>query len=363
MQAEYQARLQLTTGIYSCAPALNGRTIQKQQKELPMRPIKKILVAVKQPAGRRSPAVDKAAQLALAFGAELELFHALTTPIYLGYTAEDDRNWRRVQREDKRNAQASLDQQAADLQSRGVKASVAVAWDYPVYEAVVRRALHTGADLVVAERHGGKHTASWLLRYSDWELLRLCPVPFLLVKKPKPYARPVVLAALDPLHSFAKPARLDAEILQLAGSVAGALRGSVHAAHAYLALPVYPGADALPARTVAKQNEARARQQATGAFEAELQGSDIAKSNRHVVHGHPVDVLPRLARTTGSAIAVLGAISRSGLKKLLIGNTAEAIIDSLPCDILVVKPAQFKTRVGRRARGPSYVIPPEVQWI
>ena len=58
-----------------------------------------------------------------------------------------------------------------------------------------------------------KHVLPWLLRFNDWELLRRSPVPVLLVKRAQPWRKPGVLAAIDPLHSFAKPARLDGEIM------------------------------------------------------------------------------------------------------------------------------------------------------
>jgi universal stress protein E len=51
----------------------------------------------------------------------------------------------------------------------------------------------------------------------------------------------------------------------------------------------------------------------------------------------------------------MGAVSRSGLKRLFIGNTAEQILDALECDVLVVKPATFTTSVRRAGRGVRYV--------
>ena len=39
---------------------------------------------------------------------------------------------------------------------------------------------------------------------------------------------------------------------------------------------------------------------------------------------------------------VMGAISRSGLKGLFLGNTAEDVLDRLHCDLVIVKPAGFK---------------------
>ncbi len=65
-----------------------------------------------------------------------------------------------------------LEALAAPLRATGLKVSVAAEWDFPVHEAVVRRARQSGADLIVAERHESRHVAPWMLRYADWELLR-----------------------------------------------------------------------------------------------------------------------------------------------------------------------------------------------
>jgi universal stress protein E len=52
---------------------------------------------------------------------------------------------------------------------------------------------------------------------------------------------------------------------------------------------------------------------------------------------------------------VMGAISRSGLKRVFIGNTAEQLLDRLPCDLLIVKPAEFVSRVPITRRGARVV--------
>jgi universal stress protein E len=46
----------------------------------------------------------------------------------------------------------------------------------------------------------------------------------------------------------------------------------------------------------------------------------------------------------------MGAVSRSGLKRLLNGSTAERVIDEVSCDVLIVKPDSFRATVPRRAR-------------
>ncbi len=40
-------------------------------------------------------------------------------------------------------------------------------------------------------------------------------------------------------------------------------------------------------------------------------------------------------------IVVMGAIARSALKRVFIGSTAERVLETLPCDVLVVKPPDF----------------------
>jgi universal stress protein E len=77
----------------------------------------------------------------------------------------------------------------------------------------------------------------------------------------------------------------------------------------------------------------------------------VPARRRHLEEGHPALVLPALARRLHADMVVMGAVSRSGWQRLLIGNTAEQIIDDLKCDLLIVKPAHFGSKIQRRRRG------------
>ena len=48
---------------------------------------------------------------------------------------------------------------------------------------------------------------------------------------------------------------------------------------------------------------------------------------------------------TRSTVVVMGALARSGLKRLLIGNTAERVLDRPPSDLLVIQ-AEGVSRQG-----------------
>jgi len=216
----------------------------------------------------------------------------------------------------------------------------------------VRRASRFKADLIVAERHVGRHFLPSLLRLTDWELLRLSPIPVLLVKRSEPYHRPTVLAAVDPTHAFAKPARLDEEILGMSGLVTDALRGSLHAVHAYT--PIVPGMAPATA-SAAKRIQRATAKRAKVAFDRVLQSATIPPARRHLIARHPIDAVQDAARESHSNIVVMGAISRSGLKRVFIGNTAEQLLDQLPCDLLIVKPAEFTSRVPSARLGARVV--------
>jgi universal stress protein E len=322
-----------------------------------MRPIRRILVAVKSPALRMPPAVAKAAQLSRALGAELVLFHAISAPLCLeGDVSLLNDGLAAAERSVRTTCRDSLERIARRLRLGRIEVVSSVQWDHPVYEAIIREAVRLGADLIVAERHAGRHTVAGLLQLTDWELLRLSPVPVLLVKRAGTYRRPLVLAAVDPDHSYSKPARLDREILRAGSVVARALGGKLHAVHAYMPIPLAVVADG----ALTDEEVARAQAQSTRIAGEKLEGLvrefGIPASRRHLIARHPTDAIEQVAAETRSPLVVMGAIARSGLKRLLIGNTAEKVLDHLTSDLLVIKPAGLIKRAPRMRRPVRYAV-------
>ena len=77
----------------------------------------------------------------------------------------------------------------------------------------------------------------------------------------------------------------------------------------------------------------------------------MKRSHCHLVQGRPNEVIPGTAKRERSAIVAMGVVSRSGLKRFFIGNTAEFVMDAVSADILVVKPPDFESRIPRSGRG------------
>lgn len=326
-----------------------------------MSAIRRILVAVKDPWARSSPAVRKASQLARALGARVQLFHALSNPLYIDVAAVEGVTLSELEETARARATRRVETLARRLEKAGVRVESSVQWDFPPHEAVIRAARSFGADLIIAERHATAHHFPWLLRFTDFELLRLAPVPVLLVKTRRAYEHPAILAAVDPSHSYAKPLKLDREILRSAALLSHALRGSLHAVFAYDPLPVAGLDPGLALTGVTDVIVAETRERANKALARTLNGASIPPSRRHVVPQHPINGIQGAAAELRCSIVVMGAISRSGFKRLVLGNTAERVLDELPCDVLIVKPKRFTSHVPRTRRGPQLMTLPVIQ--
>ena len=322
-----------------------------------MQPIRKILVAVKNPDGRRQAGVDKAIGIAKSLGASIEFFHAIAEPVFLEVQPLTGNSLAEIKREALHLRQKRMDKLAERARKRGVEARGTVEWDFPPHEAIVRRSVRCRVDLIIAECHEGRRN-KWLMRITDWELLRASPVPVLLLKTSRPWRRHTVLAAVDPSHAHAKPSRLDSLIVEKGAQLAKALDGSLHLMHAAspsaigltLADPVIDG---VTLAELYEQQKALARAE----FVKFADSVKVPRTRRHVIDGDPTRGISAVARAVAADVVVMGAVSRSGIKRMLIGNTAEKVLATIPSDVLVVKPAHFEKRVAATTRGMRVVAP------
>ena len=315
----------------------------------------RILFAIRNPTATQQPGLAKAIQVARASGAKLDLFHALNDPLFIELTQFGDSSVDRLRERVEEEVRIPLARLCKVAHKHGVEAQSSVEWDYPPHEAIVRRALKIGADLIIAECHKGGRTRPWLIHLTDWELLRLSPVPVLLLKNAKAYRRPLTLAAVDPAHAHAKPSKLDARILAAAAQLSKGLRGTLHIVHAN-----YPSIVGLKPRTDrawSTLSYEELQKQESESFEMFRANAAIPRTRAHLVEGNPSREIPRVADKLGAAIVVMGALSRSGLERLFIGNTAERVLGALNCDVLVVKPEGVSPHLALEERGMRVMAP------
>jgi universal stress protein E len=296
----------------------------------------KILVAVADPLAGISKAVRRASALAHKTGASLELLHAIPSVVSSGMAHAQAEHFTRTIEDDSRRR---LERTANRLRREELIVNVTVQTGLPVHQAILRHVRLTSADLLIIEARKHNIFARLLLTQTDFELIRGCPAPLLIVKGRAAWRSPRILAALDPFHSNDKSSALDGDIVDAASAVAEAVRGSVHAGHIYRPLaPALMGApigavviNPIPAQEKAYEANVRRR------FAEATNEYGIPRNKAHLVCGDPATEIPVLARSIRAGLVVMGATSRSRLKRIFIGNTAEHVLDSLQCDVLVVK--------------------------
>jgi universal stress protein E len=93
--------------------------------------------------------------------------------------------------------------------------------------------------------------------------------------------------------------------------------------------------------TVSAEDLAREAQQKRSQLQGLVAEYRVSPANVHLEVGGAAAVLPRAAGDIRADIVAMGAISRSGLKRIFIGSTAEDVLERLPCDALIVKPPDF----------------------
>jgi universal stress protein E len=303
---------------------------------------KTILAAVAEPEARSQPVIERAAQIAALFDAELLLFHSAFDsalsggPFFDSARLARSRGWRLDE------AGRALERHVRRLQSQGTPTQTLSVWEEPAPHSIMRAAVRTGADLIVAGPHErSRRGGPFPLRQTDWQLLSLCAQPLLLVRAGAPRRGPV-LAALDPFHANDKPAALDRRLASWAATLSGALHEPLYAAHTIS-----------PARYAPDESDAsrsRRRERAERALKRLLDEEDAPYTRTYVIEGPPERTLPQLAQRLAAQVLVMGAVSRRGLQRFAVGNTAERLIHSSPCDLLVVKPEGFRSRLGRVTR-------------
>lgn len=224
---------------------------------------------------------------------------------------------------------------------------------------VIRTVQSGGHDLVVKAAMEPGSGRRYLFSSFDMHLLRKCPVPVWLVKPGgggERYRRVLAPVDVDPDGAARTDPSLNRRILETAAAQALADGAELHVAHAWQ--PAYEGV--LRSRGVFSE-EAEVQRYIESERQAHRSAFDrLAEDMRSWIGGescdwlHPVfhlrqgeaaTVIPELADELDTDLVVMGTVGRTGIAGLLIGNTAETIIEGIACSVLAVKPPGFRSPI------------------
>ena len=312
-----------------------------------MEKISKVLSVI-DPTVEDQPGMRRAAWLAKHCGAELELLVCYYNEYLSGDRLFDSPSLEKARSEVIANQEKHLEELAEPLRKDGVIVTTTATWDHPLYEGIVRRAVASGADIVVKDTHHHSAVTRALLTNTDWNLIRTCPIPLWLVKAHDLADPPIIVAAIDPMHQHDKPAALDDEILQLSMLIGDNVSGDVHAFHSYdprIAVATATANAYIPVSLPFDEIEQQMHEDHEKRFNEITTFHGLDDDHSHLVAGLTHEELPAIAENLKADVVVMGAVARNRWKRLFIGATAERTLEHLPCDLLIIKPDWFQTPV------------------
>ncbi|MBU2863560.1 universal stress protein [Reinekea forsetii] len=276
-------------------------------------------------------AVDKAASLARLSGSSLTLFAcdysgSLTTSHPHAENARDAFLTR---------LKDSLDPLRDIARKYDINVTTEAVWDKHSGEALMTYLEGNPADLVVKATHHQNVIQRTFFSQTDWELIRNCPVPLLLTKGTKWQTPMNITAAVDPVRTNDKPDFLDDHIIQCGMALRDLTNANLHLLHVYDPTPlmIYLDQPAINSTEVGEE----IRIQHAKALEDLADDKNIDKAFAHLQMGSPVQVIPDFLYENNTDMVIMGAASRSGIERWLLGHTAEKVLDRITVDILIAK--------------------------
>jgi universal stress protein E len=291
------------------------------------------------------PALQRSAWLAKKLGAELELLICYYNEYLSDGRLGNYPSLENAHEDILDGLKRRLEVMAEPLRESGLVVNTTSTWDHPLYEGIVRHAIACDADIVFKDTHHHSVVSRALLTNTDWNLIRICPVPLWLVKPQDIPDKPIFIAAIDPLHEHDKPAALDDEILIISKMLAKATNAEVHAFHSYdprIAVATATANAYIPVSLPFDEIEKQMHEQHEKRFNEVVTFHGIDADKSHLVSGVTHEELPEFSNSVAADVVIMGAVSRNRWKRLFVGATAERTLEHLPCDLLIVKPDWFE---------------------
>jgi nucleotide-binding universal stress UspA family protein len=180
----------------------------------------------------------------------------------------------------------------------------------------------------------------------DMKLLRKCPCPVWISRRhSKKMSEQKVAVAIEPDVENNEEMELAIELLRTARSIADTCNGTLEIIscwdflmESYLRHHIWIHVDdqILDKQVQAMKGEHQKK------LDELIEKSGISGDVKvHHVHGSAEELIPRWVDNEDIDTLVMGTIARSGIQGLVIGNTAENILQSIRCSLVALKPKGF----------------------
>lgn len=184
----------------------------------------------------------------------------------------------------------------------------------------------------------------------DWHLLRKCAVPLLLYRQGRalPFTQVMVSMDVNIDDDPYQPTELNQSLLNWAEFLQTdtAVPQIIHAWQADVENLIRHWHADIDENTLTSLNESLYLQHKK-ALNVELEAASLSNKNPKVFmcKGEPAAAIASMVEEKNTDLLVMGSLARGGIPGLLIGNTAEDLLERVNCSVLTVKPKDFKSPI------------------
>ena len=289
-------------------------------------------------------AVRRIAELATGNSARLTLFGAVPEPSWLQRVVHRADYLEAIQNADIKAMAAKLARCAP--KTSDVEVEVATTSGNPSLR-IIEQVLAAGHDLVVVTTDEDDEDQATINR-----LLRKCPCPVWVIRPTRARVQRV-LASVNPEPAEAE---LNRTIVELAASMVRLKGGELHLVHAW---QLY-GEETMrhsaflhtpPAELDSLLHSEEASHRA--ALDELLSAAGVADEpwQIHLHKGSAASIVPEVVKKQRINVLVMGTVARGGVTGIVIGNTAEAVLDRVRCSVIAVKPPDFVSPIQTADNG------------
>ena len=224
---------------------------------------------------------------------------------------------------------------------RGLELNVEVKPFNRLYEAVIHAGLEHDVSYIFKPMRHHSLLRRVLYTSTDWNLIRTCPLPLLLINDEKPLRGREILAAVKFGNGDSDHDELNRMIMSQAVGIAKLYGSTIKVINA-VPLPSIPmgfsPTEASGHHLITVLAEDHRKQAAKLAADFGLSEDKVV-----VVEGQAEVVINKFAEQGDAGILMIGSVAQSGLAGLFIGNTAERVLEESITDVLVLKQADFSS--------------------
>ena len=212
---------------------------------------------------------------------------------------------------------------------------LSICWCEHAYKAVLNNSEDDCFDLVIKAAANHHSILDRVMQHQDWNLLKACPAPVLLVKEKAAWEAKNILAAIDATSLDEAHKVINDHICEFAELLNIDRLYDIHIVNSFPTMSLTLAS--LPETPVPEDLQEYVSKQHINASRIISNKYNIPDQQTHVCEGEPEEVIVLKAKEIDADVIIIGIIPDDGLQNIILGSTLEHVLDETESDVLAIK--------------------------